>query len=170
MLLLTAAHLAASGQQPASAPLHTPASRTYLGQDIFVAPGQNIGNARCLFCSVQVDGDISGDVFVLFGNLTVTGRVAGNTAVLGGNTVVDSQARIGGRTTVIGGNAVYESDEALSGNAYVIGGHISSFAGRSSPRRRVSLSPAFSAALALLAFLLLAVALFPHRRRHPYSS
>ncbi len=119
---------------------------------------------------MQVEGDVSGDVFVLFGNLTVTGRVAGDAAVVGGNEVVDAQARIGGRTTVIGGNAVYESDESLSGNAYVLGGHISNFAGRAGVRRRVSLSPVFSAALAILAVLLLGALLFPRPRRHPHRS
>ncbi len=155
---------------PGPASPHRHANRTYLGQDIFVAPGQQIGSATCLFCSVQVEGELSGNVFVLFGNLTVTGRVAGNTAVVGGNTVVDSLARIDGSTTVIGGNAVYETDESLSGNAFVLGGHISSFAGRRSSHHRVSLSPTFSAALAVLAVLVLAVLVFPRSRQHSFHT
>lgn len=115
---------------------------------------------------MQVDGDVSGNVLVLFGNLTVTGRVDGNSAVLAGNTVVDSQARIAGRTTVIDGNAVYETDDALSGNAYVFGGHIATFAGRASPHRRLSVSPVFSAAIAIVALLLLGGLLFPRPRRY----
>ncbi len=113
---------------------------------------------------MQIEGELSGNIFVLFGNVTVTGRVGGNVAVVGGNTVVDSQARISGRTLVIGGNAVYETDEALSGNAYVLGGHISNFAGRSSPRRRVSLSPRLFVALGLLAVLILGALVFPRPR------
>ena len=38
-------------------------------------PGQQIHNATCIFCSVQVEGDVTGRVLVLFGNLNVTGRV-----------------------------------------------------------------------------------------------
>ncbi len=144
--------------EPAHNRLH--ANRTYFGQDIFVGPNQQIHNATCLFCSVQVDGKLSGSAFVLFGNITVTGEVAGSTASIGGNTVVDSQARIAGAATVIGGNAVYETDESLSGNAYVLGGHISNFAGRGSDHRRLSLSPVISAALAVVAFILLGILLF----------
>lgn len=163
LLSLTVALTVHSHAQQPSGPeaTHRVGSRTYLGQDIFVAPGQGIHNATCLFCSVQIEGDLSGNLFVLFGNVTITGRVGGNVAVVGGNTVVDSQARIAGRTLVVGGNAVYETDEALSGNAYVFGGHISSFAGRSSPHRRVALSPSIFALIGVLALLLLATLVFP---------
>jgi len=165
LLLAGSLHAQSRADQPSPAPPHYTASRTYFGQDIFVAPGQQIHNATCLFCSVQIDGDLSGNVFVLFGNLTVTGRVEGNVDVIGGNTVVDSQARIGGRTVVVDGNAVYETDDALSGDAYVVGGHISGFNRRASPHRRLSLNPVFSAALAFVAVLLLAALILPLSRR-----
>ena len=45
------------------------------GEDIFVAAGQQVHNATCLFCSVQVEGDVTGRVFVLFGSLNVSGQV-----------------------------------------------------------------------------------------------
>lgn len=169
MLLALAAPVLALQSAPtppsAAPPPHPHASRTYLGQDILVASGQQIRNATCLFCSVQVEGDVSGNIFVLFGNLTVTGRVSGNTTVISGNTVVDSQARISGRTTVIQGNAVYESDESLSGNAFVLGGHISNFAGRGSSRHRLALSPTLFTGVAIVTILLFAVLLFPRSRR-----
>jgi hypothetical protein len=83
-----------------------PGSRTYFNQDIFVAQGQQIHNATCIFCSVQVEGDLTGHVFVLFGSLNVTGRIERGATVIGGNAVIDSQARIGGNALVVGGNAV----------------------------------------------------------------
>src|ERR1700733_5758620 len=98
-MLLTAGAL---GQAP---------NRSYMGEDIFVASGQQIHNATCIFCSVQVEGDVTGCVIVLFGGLNVSGRVELSAAVVGGNAVVDSAARIGGDTVVLGGNAVYETDE-----------------------------------------------------------
>ena len=103
----------------------SPGNRAYVGQDIFVASGQQVHNATCLFCSVQVEGDLTGRVFVLFGSLNVSGQVRRSATVIVGNAVVDSQARIGGDTVVLGGNAVYETDESLSGSAYVLGGHLS---------------------------------------------
>src|SRR6202044_4064470 len=87
-----------------------PGNRTYIGQDVFVASGQQVHNATCFFCSVQVEGDLTGHVFVLFGSLNLSGRVEGGATVIGGNAVVDSQARGGGDTVVLGGNGVYETD------------------------------------------------------------
>ncbi len=82
-------------------------SRTYLNQDIFIAQGQQVGNATCIFCSVQIEGEVRGNALVLFGNLNATGRIDGRTTVLGGNAVIDSLARLGGTVLVVVGNAVY---------------------------------------------------------------
>ena len=147
------------------APVHSAAAdRTYFGQDIYVAPGQEVRNATCFFCSVQLEGDLTGHAFVLFGNITVLGRVDRSVTVIGGNAVVDAQARILGTTAVIGGNAVYESDESLSGDAWVLGGHVSTFAGNHThDRRRVSLSPVIASGIALVAILLLLPLFFVRR-------
>jgi hypothetical protein len=145
-----------------------PGSRMYVGQDIYVAQGQQIHNASCFFCSVQVEGDLTGNVFVLFGSLNVSGRVHGHATVLGGNAVIDAQARVGGDTVVLGGNAVYETDESLSGSAYVLGGHLSRVARpEGSRQRRISMSPMFFGLLGVLALLLLSAAVVPRVRRRP---
>ena len=145
----------------------TPGNRTYVGQDIFVAAGQQVHDATCVFCSVQVEGEVSGRVVVLFGSLNVSGQVRGSATVVGGNAVVDSQARVGGRAVVLGGNAVYETDEALSGSVYVLGGHMShlSRGKEQSERKRVSLSPVFFWAAGLVVLLALAGAAFGPRMR-----
>ena len=122
---------------------HSAGNRTYMGQDVFVAAGQQVHHAICVFCSVQVEGEVTGRVVVLFGSLNVSGQVLGGAAVIGGNAVVDSQARVGGDVLVLDGNAVYETDEALSGNVVVLGGHLSrnSRKNQESASKRVSLSP-----------------------------
>lgn len=151
-----------------SAPGQAPGNRTYMGEDIFVASGQQVHNATCLFCSVQVEGDLTGHVFVLFGSLNVSGQVRRSATVIWGNAVVDSQARIGGDTVVLGGNAVYETDESLSGSAYVMGGHLSHVsraAGLGDRRSRVSVGPVFFCLLAVLVLLLLSLLIVP-RMRH----
>ncbi|HMH13815.1 MAG TPA: hypothetical protein VK578_11975 [Edaphobacter sp.] len=153
ILLASAAHAQARG------------NRVYFGQDIFVAAGQQVHNAVCIFCSVQVEGDLTGRALVLFGNLNVTGRVERSASVIGGNAVVDSQARIGGNTIVLGGNAVYETDDSITGSAYVLGGHLSKMGGHVKSTRRVSVSPIIFSALALLAILLLSAFFFPGVRR-----
>jgi hypothetical protein len=147
----------------------SPGNRAYVGQDIFVASGQQVHNATCLFCSVQVEGDLTGRVFVLFGSLNVSGQVRRSATVIVGNAVVDSQARIGGDTVVLGGNAVYEADESLSGSAYVLGGHLSHVSKANGERRghRVTVSPLFFWLLAVAALLLLSVAIAPRVRHRP---
>jgi len=146
-----------------------PGNRTYLGQDIFVAAGQQVHNATCLFCSVQVEGDLTGHVFVLFGSLNVSGQVRRSATVVWGNAVVDSQARIGGNTVVLGGNAVYETDESLSGSAYVLGGHLSRVSrkdGEGPGHHRLTVSLLFFWLIAALVLVLLSVMIAPRVRRH----
>jgi hypothetical protein len=145
----------------------SPGNRTYVGQDIFVASGQQVHNATCLFCSVQVEGDLTGHVFVLFGSLNVSGQVRKSATVIWGNAVVDSQARIGGDTVVLEGNAVYETDESLSGSAYVLGGHLSHVSKANGERRghRVTVSPLFFGLLGAAALLLLSIVIAPRARR-----
>ena len=145
-----------------------PGNRSYLGQDIFIASGQQVHNAVCVFCSVQVEGDVTGHVIVLFGSANVSGQVQGSTTVIGGNAVVDSQARVGGDTVVLGGNAVYETDESLAGSAYVLGGHlshVSSTSGVGPGQHRFTLSPFFFGLLAVVALLLLSAVIAPRMRR-----
>lgn len=144
-----------------------PHSRTYFNQDIFVAQGQQIQNATCIFCSVQVEGDVTGHVFVLFGNLNVSGRVRGRATVIGGNAVIDSLAQIGGNALVVGGNAVYEAEESIAGNAWVIGGHLSPLSHRVRSHRRFSFSPMLFSAATVIIFLLLAVLFLPRNRPNP---
>ena len=124
--------------------------RAYVGQNLFIAQGQQIRNVTCVFCSVQVEGDVSGRVLVLFGNLSVTGRIGGSAVVLDGNAVLDAQAHIVGDTVVLFGNAVYESEDVLSGSAYVLGGHASNIGSQGRQHRRFLLSPTLLSMLGLL--------------------
>lgn len=145
-----------------------PGNRAYVGQTIFVAAGQQVHNAICMFCSVQVEGEVTGRVVVLFGSLNVSGRVVGGAYVVGGNAVVDSQARVGGDAVVLGGNAVYETDEEFSGSVYVLGGHMSHLTrvkGQSAPKR-VTVSPKLLMLLGGLVLLaLIGVGFTPRMRR-----
>lgn len=141
--------------------------RVYFNQDLFIPKGQVVHNATCVFCSVQVEGDVTGRVLVLFGNLSVNGEIKGTTTVVGGNAVFDGQARALRSTIVLFGNLVYETEEVLTGSAYVLGGHSSSYAARQKMRRRLTLSPRLVSTLALLgSLLLLVVAYGVRQRRH----
>jgi hypothetical protein len=152
----------ATAQQPVG-------NRTYIGQDIYIASGQQVHNATCIFCSVQVEGNLTGHAVVLFGNLTVSGLVRRSATIVGGNAVIDSQARISGNTVVLGGNAVYETDDSISGSAYVLGGHLSKTGGHVNSHRRLSLTPLVFSSLVLLTFLLLVLLVAAPRRRSAIS-
>jgi hypothetical protein len=149
--------------------LQTPGNRTYIGQDIFVAAGQQVHNATCVFCSVQVEGELSGRAIVLFGNLNVSGQIRQAVTVVGGNAVVDAGARVGGDTIVLGGNAVYETEESLSGSAYVLGGHLSRTGADSNSHKRLALNPILFSSLAVMGFLLLSLLVAPHVRRYFFA-
>jgi hypothetical protein len=166
---LSLALLGSAGFASVATAQQQPGNRTYIGQDIYIASGQQVNNATCLFCSVQVEGNLTGHVFVLFGNLTVSGLVRSNATVVGGNAVIDSQARIGGNTFVLGGNAVYETDDSIAGNAYVLGGHLSKTGEHAGPHKRVSFTPFVFFSLALAGFVLLMLLIFAQVRRSTVS-
>ena len=169
MLLLIGGALLLRGQtpEPTEGPVLSPAAvdRAYFNQDLFVPKGQILHNATCVFCSVQVEGDVTGRVLVLFGNLSVNGEIRGTATVVGGNAVFDGQARVMRSTVVLFGNLVYETEEVLTGSAYVLGGHSSSYAARESVRRRLTLGPKLVSTLVLLGFLLLLLMGYGARQR-----
>ena len=155
----------------AETPAPTPAAvdRGYFNQDLFIPKGQVIHNATCVFCSVQIEGDVTGRVLVLFGNLSVNGEIRGTTTVVGGNAVFDGQARALRSTVVLFGNLVYETEEVLTGSAYVLGGHSSSYAARQKMRRRLTVGPKLVSTMALLGFLLLLLTAYGVRHRRLVS-
>ena len=84
VLLLLGSTLLAGAQtkDDESSAIAAPAAvdRGYFNQDLFVPKGQMVHNATCVFCSVQVEGDVTGRVVVLFGNLSVNGEIKGTNA------------------------------------------------------------------------------------------
>ncbi len=165
--LLAHAQAGDAGGGPALVPAAV--DRGYFNQDLFVPKGQVIHNATCVFCSVQVEGDVTGRVLVLFGSLSVTGEIKGGATVVGGNAVFDGQARVMRSTLVLFGNLVYETEEVLTGSAYVLGGHSSSYGLRRGLRRRLAMGPQLVSTLALLGFLLVFLVAYGVRRRRDFA-
>ncbi|HTD96983.1 MAG TPA: hypothetical protein VK627_08635 [Edaphobacter sp.] len=77
-----------------------------VGGNIVVAEGETAGDIACAFCSVQVHGDVKGDVAILFGSLTIdsTHTVSGDVAILGGDLNLGNEAEIGGDLALAGGD------------------------------------------------------------------
>jgi hypothetical protein len=65
---------------------------------ITVSEDHPAADVVCLFCAVQINGDVHGDVAVLFGSVTVTeGRtISGDVAMLFSSLVVGEGSRING--------------------------------------------------------------------------
>ena len=164
---------AAGGASPAAQPSSEgraassarPVNRVFFGQDLFIPKGQQIHDATCVFCSIQVEGEVTGRVLILFGNLSITGRVGEGVTIVDGNAVFDAQSRVAGNTVVLAGNAVYETEDVLSGSAYVLGGHSSSFGAKRGLRRRLALSPKLLSTFVLLGCVLLLAAAAGVRQR-----
>ena len=79
---------------------------------IVVTEDRPAGDVACLFCSVQIDGDVHGDVAVLFGSVVVSdGRtISGDVATLFSSLVLGDGSRINGDlATVFGSSNLAES-------------------------------------------------------------
>jgi hypothetical protein len=103
--------------------------RVSIGSDVTVAEGETVGDIVCIFCSVHVRGDVSGDTVVLLGSLTVDSghRINGDAAVIGGDLTMAEGASIGGDTSVVAGDAnlapgatIHGSQTVLPGRAWLL--------------------------------------------------
>jgi len=98
--------------------------RTQFGSDINIAPGENIGDATCFFCTVRVRGQVTGDVTAFGGSIVVEddGEVAGDVTDFGRGVRLDKGGKVGGDVTVFGGPV--RRDPAAS-----VGGDVTNFSG-----------------------------------------
>lgn len=91
------------------------------GNDITVTEGETAADIACAFCSVNIHGDVRGDVAVLFGsvNLDSGHRISGDVAILGGDLTVGDDAQVGGDVAIAAGdlnlapNATVHGDRAV---------------------------------------------------------
>jgi hypothetical protein len=92
--------------------------------DIHVEPGEKIGEATCLNCSIYIRGQLAGDAIALCGNVVVEqgAHVAGDVTVLLGRASIENTAQVGGDVTVLGGT-VHRDPEGR------VGGDVTSLAG-----------------------------------------
>ena len=57
----------------AAVPAHADNDAVQFGTDIHVNAGKPVHDAVCFFCSVHVDGKVTGDIVVFFGNVHLNG-------------------------------------------------------------------------------------------------
>ena len=100
--------------------------RVSIGSDITVPEGETVGDLVCVFCSVRVHGDVSGDAVVLLGGLIVDSgrRINGDAAVIGGDLTLADGAEIGGDVSVVAGDANLASGATIHGSRTVMPGRL----------------------------------------------
>lgn len=100
--------------------------RVSIGSDITVAEGETAGDLVCIFCSVHVRGDVSGDTVAILGSLTVDAdrRINGDAAVIGGDLRLGENAQIGGDVSVVAGDANLGSGASIHGSQSILPGRL----------------------------------------------
>jgi hypothetical protein len=100
--------------------------RVSLGSDIIVPEGETAGDIVCIFCSIHVRGDVSGDTVVILGSLTVDSdrKINGDAVVLGGDLNLAESAQIGGDVSVIAGDANLASGASIHGSQSLLPGRL----------------------------------------------
>ncbi len=98
--------------------------RVSIGSDITVAEGETVSDIVCVFCSIRVHGDVSGDVVALLGSVTVdAGRgIRGDTAIMGGDLNLGEGASVGGDVSVMAGDANLASGATIGGSRAIFPG------------------------------------------------
>ncbi|HEY6413373.1 MAG TPA: hypothetical protein VIX42_06785 [Edaphobacter sp.] len=100
--------------------------RVSIGSNVTVPEGESVGDIVCVFCSVHVRGDVSGDTVVLLGSLTVDSdrKINGDAAVIGGDLSMAENAQIGGDVSVVAGDANLASGASIHGSQTVLPGRL----------------------------------------------
>lgn len=103
---------------------HSNNDRASVGQDITVAEGESVGDISCVFCSVHVKGDVSGDIATVLGSVIVEPghRVYGDVAVVGGDIAMGEESAIGGDLCVVAGSTQLSDNATVHGSRFVLPG------------------------------------------------
>lgn len=78
----------------AAAPAWGEHDNVQFGTNIHVTPGEEIHDAVCFFCSVRVDGKVTGDIVVFFGNVHLYGDAQHDVVNFFGEVTAENNASI----------------------------------------------------------------------------
>ncbi|HEY0264401.1 MAG TPA: hypothetical protein VGC07_07745 [Granulicella sp.] len=81
-------------------------------------PASGVDDVSCVFCSVDVRGDVRGSVSVVFGNLTIEPgqSVHEEVSVVGGDLTLRRDAQIGGDMSLVAGELHQEPGASIRGD------------------------------------------------------
>ncbi|MHB1022286.1 MAG: hypothetical protein ACYC46_08490 [Acidobacteriaceae bacterium] len=89
-------------------------------QNIHIRQDQTAEDTVCIFCSVQVDGTLTGDAVVIFGQIKNSGRIHGDAVAILGSTTLTGDASIDGDAVAIGGWLNVSPTATVSGDHVTI--------------------------------------------------
>ena len=96
--------------------------RVAIFSTITVSEGENAGDIACAFCTVDVQGDVHGDVAVLFGTLNANANrtIAGDVAVLFSSIRLGENDHIGGDLAAALSSTDIPESATIAGNRAVL--------------------------------------------------
>lgn len=96
--------------------------RAAFGRDITISEGQSAGDIACAFCTVHVEGDVTGDVAVFWGSVNVAPghSISGDAALAGGDLNLAEGAAVHGDVAIVGGQANVSEGAVIHGDRAVI--------------------------------------------------
>ncbi|HEX3941623.1 MAG TPA: hypothetical protein VHX11_09095 [Acidobacteriaceae bacterium] len=103
-----------------AAPAARVRSAIHLGQDIAVAPEQEIRSAVCFLCSVRLDGAARSNLIVFAGNVYLNGPVHRDVVDVGGNVTMTGNAQVSGTLIVFGGHLFRDPAASISRGTVVV--------------------------------------------------
>ena len=109
---------------PTLASAEQSSDRVQIGRDMVVQSGEKAGDVVCVFCSVRVHGQTSGDVVAVAGSVTLeTGAQVGQgvTVVLG-NANLRNSTQVAGDLVVVGGALRRDSQTMIGGSITALEG------------------------------------------------
>jgi len=108
----------------AAGPAFAESDHVSIGHDITVSDGAPIQDLVCVFCSIRVHGEVSGDVVAILGDVSVdSGRsIAGDLVAIGGDVSLASDAAVDGDLSIVGGRLGTAQGASVHGDSSVISG------------------------------------------------
>lgn len=101
---------------------HSGNDRAAVGSSIVVPEGESVGDVACAFCSVEVHGQVTGDVAVFMGSVKVDSgqSIGGDTAIAGGDLKLGEGSTVNGDVAILGGEANLADGAAIHGSRSII--------------------------------------------------
>lgn len=90
--------------------------RVMLGEDLFVAEGEEVVDVVCIGCSIRVDGRVLGDAVAIAGSLDIRGRVRGDAVAVMGSVELHPKAAVDGDVVAVMGRATIPDDADVGGD------------------------------------------------------